>query len=157
MTSPTCPARAVAPPDHPDAGPAIRWPDRARLRARIRNMLVAAFLTIPATVILHAEQAPQAWVPEVLEFPADMELQTDRSIGSTLRMFSFSTGHDPETMMATWEDTLRSAGYTILQGQEDILDHAIEFSGPGIGNAKIVVAPATGEGRWVIEFDATLK
>lgn len=36
------------------------------------------------------------------------------------------------------------------------MDRSIKFSGPGIANAKIIVAPTTEDGRSIIEFDATL-
>jgi len=44
----------------------------------------------------------------------------------------------------------------VTQGADDLLDRSIEFSGPGITNAKIIVAPTTDDGRSIIEFDATL-
>ncbi|TCM82723.1 hypothetical protein [Rhodovulum steppense] len=131
-----------------------RW---TSLRVQVRNMLFAACLSLPATMILHAEEAPQGWLPEVVEMPADMEVITDRAIGSTIRMFSFSTGRDPDELLAEWEDALRTAGYTIQQAQGEILARSIEFSGQGIANAKMVVAPVVEGARSVIEVDATLQ
>jgi hypothetical protein len=128
----------------------------AGLRGQVRTLLLAACLSLAATMVLHADDAPQSWVPDVLELPADREVISDRSIGSTLRMFSVTTERDPEALLAEWEAALRASGYAIVQAQSDIVDQAIEFSGEGIGNAKIAVAPATADGRAVIEFDATL-
>ncbi|MFP4238162.1 hypothetical protein [Rhodosalinus sp.] len=44
-----------------------------------------------------------------------------------------------------------------IAGRGRLLDRAIEFSAPGIANAKIIVAPTTEDGRSIIEFDATLN
>jgi hypothetical protein len=141
--------------------PQVNWgalrSSLAGLRLPLRNILFAACLSLAATMILRAEEVPQGWVPDVLELPADMEVLTDRSIGSSLRMFSFSTESDPEALLIKWEEALTAAGYVIVQAQDDTLDQAIEFSGQGIGNAKIVLSPTNAEGRVVIEFDATLQ
>ncbi|TCM87093.1 hypothetical protein [Rhodovulum steppense] len=154
MTSIPCTAAPVVwtTPD-PDAL-VPRW---SRLSGHLRNMLFAACLSLSATMILHAEEAPQDWVPDVLDFPEDIEVLTDRAIGSTLRMFSFSTEQDAEALMVAWEEALRVAGYTIIQTQGEMLDATIEFSGQDIGNAKIVLTPTAGDERAVIEFDATLR
>lgn len=37
------------------------------------------------------------------------------------------------------------------------MERVIEFSGGGISNAKIIIAPSSIEGRHVVEFDATLN
>ncbi|MBC7157584.1 MAG: hypothetical protein H5U20_08730 [Rhodobacteraceae bacterium] len=132
-------------------------PALAGLRRSWREALFAAVLTLPAAMILHAGEAPQGWVPEVLSFPADMEVLSDRAIGSTIRMFSFATARDGDALLAEWETALSEGGYAIVQAQGDILDSAIEFSGPGIVNAKIVVAPVTDGDRNIVEVDATLQ
>jgi hypothetical protein len=56
-----------------------------------------------------------------------------------------------------WEESLTSNGYPVSQGADDILGRSIEFSGPGIANAKIIIAPTTDGDRNIIEFDATLN
>lgn len=99
----------------------------------------------------------QSWVPAELEMPDDSEVLTDREIGSHLRMFSFSTGSDVDDLLNGWEEALQLAGYTIIQGEGDLLSRVIEFSGEGISNAKIAVAPASAEDHNIIEIDATLQ
>ncbi|MBS1302244.1 hypothetical protein [Loktanella sp. SALINAS62] len=127
------------------------------LRALICSFLIAVMVFWPHHMMLHAQEDQQEWLPEVLELPADMEVITDRSIGSSLRMFSFTTERDPDELLEEWEEELRLAGYAIDQEQGDILDKVVEFSGSGISNGKIVIAPVEDDGRAVIEFDATLE
>jgi hypothetical protein len=80
----------------------------------------------------------------------------DRAIGSTVRLFSVATSADVDALFADWEESLNSNGYPMTQSSDDLLDRSIEFSGPGIASAKIVVAPTSEDGRSIIEFDATL-
>lgn len=120
--------------------------------------LVAATLLMFATSFsaFAQEEVPQSWVPEVLEMPEDIEVLSDHQVGSSLRMFSFSTSADVDDLLDKWEDDLDLGGYTMLAAQIDTLDRVIEFSGQGISNAKIAVTPSQVEGRYVIEMDATL-
>ena len=138
---------------------------RPRLAARVtptrlREMLLAAAIVLAASAILHAQDAmtgwTQDWVPEILAVPQDAELLTDRSVGSTIRLFSFSTAADVDQLFIDWETALREGGYVIDQGADDLLDRSIEFSGTGIANAKIVAGVTDQDGRTVIEVDATL-
>jgi len=129
-----------------------RW-----LKGTLRNIAVTACLVLPLAMTLQADEPRPNWLPEAIELPADNDVLMDRSIGSSLRMFSFSTEHNTETLLEDWEEALRLAGYSINQTKGDILETAIEFSGQGINNAKIVVAPASADGRSTIEIDATLQ
>lgn len=116
----------------------------------------AAFFALAASGNAQTDEPLQSWVPDVLEMPDDIEILTDREIGSSLRMFSFSTAVDVDDLLAQWEEELRAAGYTIVLAEVETLDRVIEFSGQGINNAKIAVTPSTLDDRQVIEFDATL-
>jgi len=129
----------------------------AELHAHLRSGLLVVVLVLAASIAALAEDALQDWLPEALEFPADMEVVTDRAIGSSIRMFSFSTARDGEELLAEWEVALQEAGYLINQSQDDIIGSAIEFSGDDILNAKILVAPQSNGDITVIEFDATLR
>jgi thymidylate kinase len=126
-----------------------------------RDAVLAAILVLAATALLQAQDRIEAWtqdwVPSVLEVPADAILLTDREIGSTVRMFSFSTGADVDALFEAWEAALRDGGFPIDQGAEDLLERSIEFSGRGINNAKIVAGATGADGRTVIEVDATLQ
>lgn len=123
----------------------------------LSTLVSAAVLSLATMSPALAQEQVQGWVPAELELPADSEVLTDRSIGSSLRMFSFRTDEDVDTLLNQWEVALQSAGYTIIQGEGDLLERAIEFSGQGISNAKIAVAPASADDSKVIEIDATLQ
>lgn len=134
----------------------------ARLRAlaerpSLRDLLLVAMLLLCASAIARADEQRQDWVPKVLRIPDDAELLSDRQIGSTVRMLSIATAEAPDALFAEWEDALRSNGYSIEQGKDELVANSIEFSGSGILNAKIVGVPdPADDGRTVIEFDATL-
>ncbi len=110
-----------------------------------------------AAAIVHADEALQDWIPDVLTFPDDTEIVADRAIGSGVRMFSIATGADGRDLLARWEESLNASGYRATRSEGELLDQSIEFSGPGIANARIIVAPTTEEGQNLIEFDATLE
>lgn len=129
----------------------------ARLWGYMRNIVFAACLFFPVAVVLQADEAPQAWVPEVLELPADMEVLEERAIGSSLRMFKFSTNRAADPLLTEWEEALRGDGYEIHQMDGSAVGQMIEFSGQDINNAKIVVSPTADGERTVIDFDATLQ
>jgi hypothetical protein len=126
------------------------------LRA-VRDALIAAWLVLLASAVVYADEHLQDWIPDILTMPDDAEVVTDRAIGSTVRMFSIATDADIDALFAEWEAGLNETGYPVMQGADDVLDQSIEFSGPGIANAKIIVAPTTDDGRTIIEFDATLN
>ncbi len=131
---------ALATPAHPF--PALSPHDPPPPAFPRRDAVLAAILVFSATALLHAQDRIEAWtqdwVPTILEVPADAILLTDREIGSTVRMFSFSTGADVDALFETWEAALRDGGFPIDQGADDLLERSIEFSGRGITNAKIV-------------------
>lgn len=125
-------------------------------RLPARGIAGAATLMVATAAAVDAAEDIQDWIPEAIEMPGDAEVVTDRAIGSSVRLFSISTGAEVDALLAEWEEGLSRTGYRIFQEEGELLDHAIEFSGPGIANAKIIVAPTTEDGRSVIEFDATL-
>ncbi len=126
-------------------------------RVPIRDILLAAAMVLAASVVVYADEHIQDWIPDVLTFPEDAEVVTDRAIGSSIRLFSISTDADVDALLADWEESLTENGYPVTQEAGDLLDRSIEFTGPGITNAKIIVAPVTEDGRSLIEFDATLN
>ncbi|MDG3041151.1 hypothetical protein [Roseicyclus marinus] len=146
----------------PARTPALSMPRPPRLTpARLREMLLAGVIVLAASAILHAQDGlaewTQDWMPDVLAPPQDAELLTDRAVGSTIRLFSFSTSAEVDTLFTEWEAALRDGGFQIDQGADDLLDRSIEFSGTGITNAKIVAGVTDQDGRTVIEVDATLE
>jgi len=120
-------------------------------------MLFGLTLVLFAGVIVYADEVPQAWVPEVLMIPEDAVIEMDRAIGSSIRMFSFSTGTDIDILFGDWSTSLEEDGYSIRPQQVELDQNSIEFSGRNILNAKIVTAPANTGDRVVITFDATLQ
>lgn len=75
-----------------------------------------------------------------------------------MRIFTIGSHADLDALMAAWELALRTIGFVVEQNLGQVLERAIEFSGPGIGNARIVIAPGCGTGEAnIIEFDATLR
>lgn len=156
MTAMTCP-----PATHPlvpaGSGRPCGCLRAAMPRPPIRDMLFAAWFVLAASAVVHAEEHLPDWIPEVLAMPEDAEVVTDRAIGSTVRMLSIATGADIDALFAEWQQSLNEGDYPIKRGAEDLMDRAIEFSGPGIANAKIILAPTTDDGRSVIDFDATLN
>ncbi|MGP1355900.1 hypothetical protein [Roseicyclus sp.] len=130
---------------------------RAMRPAAFVDMALAALIVLALSAISRADEHVQEWIPDVLVFPDDAEVVSDRAVGSAIRMFSISTERDVAEILATWEENLRQGGYAITQQSDELLDGAIEFSGPGIVNAKIILAPTAETGRNVIQFDATLE
>ncbi|SRR6056297_181807 len=126
-------------------------------RAPIRDLTLAAAIVVAASVVVHADERFPDWIPDALSFPDDAEVVTDRSVGSSIRLFSISTQADVDALLADWENELNENGYPVTQEAGELLDQSIEFTGPGIANAKIIVAPTTDGARSLIEFDATLN
>ena len=124
---------------------------------RWRNIAAAAAIASTASLIANAEIAAQDWIPEVLVFPEDAEVVADRAVGSAIRMYSVTTDADGAEVLGLWQAALEQAGFVITAGRDDLLPNSVEFSGPGIINAKIVATTSPVEdGRTLIEFDATL-
>lgn len=157
MTSLYMTAPAAAPLPRLDAildGMLARAP---RIPEVLRAFVLAAFLLLPVAAILHADETRPGWLPEAMVLPEDMEVITERTIGSTLRMFSFSTEEDTAELLADWEEELSLSGYSIVENEDNIINEIIEFSGPGINNAKVVIAPINEDGRAIVELDASLQ
>ncbi|PWE30531.1 hypothetical protein DDZ14_15365 [Maritimibacter sp. 55A14] len=117
---------------------------------------LAALLLILSAGFLWAQKA-QDWIPAEISLPEDMEVLTDRAIGSSARIFSFATGQDVGALLEGWRTALMGAGYEVKNQPEAVEMQQIEFSGPGIGNAKISVSPSPEDERSVLQFDASLK
>lgn len=116
-----------------------------------------ALLTAGSPVASVAQESEQDWIPDAVDLPDDREVLVDRAIGSSTRIFSFATAADGEALIDGWADALQEAGYVIAERSETMPNRQLEFSGPGIGNAKIAVQPQTEGARNVIQFDASLS
>jgi hypothetical protein len=117
---------------------------------------LAIALTLASAMALWAQQA-QDWIPSELTLPSDMEVTIDRAIGSSTRIFAFMTGEDADALIDTWSEVLVQAGYTIAPNPEEVANPQVEFSGRGIGNAKIAVQPTADTDRSLVQFDASLN
>lgn len=128
-----------------------------RFGVHVSNVLFGLILSLFAAGMVYSEEVPQDWVPQVLVLPEDAEVELDRAIGANIRMFSFSTGADLETLFGDWSAALEEDGYDIRPQQADLDEKVIEFSGRDILNAKIGAEATTGNDRTVITFDVTLR
>ena len=81
----------------------------------------------------------------------------EREIGSSIRMFSFTTQDDVGALFEMWSKALDDDGYTVRIQPADIAGTTIEFSGREILNAKIATEVASDDVLSVITFDATLR
>ena len=122
-----------------------------------RDMLLGLVLSLCVAVVVYAEEMPQGWVPEALALPEDAEVEMDRAIGSSIRMFSFTTGEEVEDLFQAWSSALEREGYAIRAQQGDLEGAAIEFSGRHILNGKIATDAVGADDRVLITFDATLE
>ncbi len=123
----------------------------------LRVLAISVLLALLWLTPLSAQQAPQEWVPEVLRMPEDMRVLSDRSIGAVTRMFSIETNADVGALLDEWRGALDKAGYVLERSDNPLLDRQVQFSGPGIGNAKIVATARGRDGGTVIQFDASLR
>ncbi len=155
--APAFPHRVVA-TTIADLGAVVTYA-REKLASQARAASAALLLVLAGGLAAEepVDRWVQDWVPAVLRMPADAELLSDRSIGSSVRMFSISTTEEVAPLLDEWQEALRLDGYVIDQGSSELLDGSVEFSGRGISNAKIVEAPTTADGLAVIQFDATLR
>ena len=99
----------------------------------------------------------QDWIPGAVEMPGDAEVKTDRAIGSSIRLFEITTAEDVDTLLSGWRAALEENGYQVEEPSVEMDVQQVKFTGPGIGNAKISVAPSAADGRNVLSFDASLK
>lgn len=125
-------------------------------QARMATAPLAAALTLGSAMMLWAQQS-QDWIPSEVALPSDMEITIDRAIGSSTRIFAFVTGEDAAALIDTWTEALSQAGYNITPNPEEVANPQIEFTGPGIGNAKIAVQPTADTDRSLVQFDASLN
>ena len=122
-----------------------------------RDAAIGAAMVCLAAAVAHADIDLQDWIPDVLTLPSDAEVVTDRQVGSTVRLFSFQSGVDPSDLLADWEEALTTNGYAIQRERDELVENSIEFTGPGIANAKVVATPTADQDRTLFEFDATLQ
>jgi len=115
----------------------------------------SGFLVMLSAAMIWAQQA-QDWIPEEINLPHDMEVMVDRAIGSSTRIFSFATRQDAQALMESWRQALQQGGYSLQSPPAELANPEINFSGEGIGNAKIAVQPSAQEGKSIIQFDASL-
>lgn len=142
--------------DRPATAPSLRRLRALALASLASTVAVMAPVAAPAVMAQAAEAETQDWIPEPIALPSDRDVITNREIGASTRMFAFTTSEDGAALMARWREALAGAGYVVAPPSEAIETPEIEFSGPGIGNAKIALVPGGGEGRATIQFDASL-
>ncbi|MFX0547160.1 hypothetical protein ACEWPL_016620 [Roseovarius sp. S1116L3] len=128
-----------------------------RMPQNVGDMLFSLMLALFAAASVYADEVPHDWLPEVIILPTDAKVQMERAIGSSVRLFSFSTAADVDALLADWSDALEGSGYDILPQETELDESVIEFSGHTIQNAKISAGTANASGQKVVTFDATLE
>ena len=123
------------------------------------SFLLAAAMIVPGTAGADAAARPasQNWIPAAVDLPADMAVKVDRAIGSSSRIFSFETRADGAELIRHWSAALSAAGYQIKDPNPELAARQIDFSGPGIGNAKISILPGAVDGVITVQLDASLE
>lgn len=100
-----------------------------RLGRHLKDIMFGLVLSFFLAVIVSADEMPQGWVPEVITLPDDAVVMMDRAIGSSVRIFSFSTEADVKAVFGHWSVPFEENGYTIRPQQAEINETTIEFSG----------------------------
>lgn len=118
-----------------------------------RLSVAALFLSIAP---LHAEDSDTSWIPEEIILPEDMEIVTDRSIGSVIRVFTFTTAEDTDALADLWREALETGPYQVLPPAEGMDQRLIEFSGGGIQNGQIAFMRGADGTDTTVQFDASL-
>ena len=121
--------------------------------------LMAAVAVAPRAAEAETPATPdtQTWIPPEIDLPADMTVKVDRAIGSSTRIFTFETHQDGTALIEHWASALSAAGYQIKDPNPELAARQIDFSGPGIGNAKISILPGAVRGTTTVQFDASLE
>lgn len=127
------------------------------VKSIVRNAMLGIIFSSVASASALADDLLQEWIPEFLALPGDAEVVMDRAIGSSIRMFSFTTEDDIDILFETWINALEENGYAIRPRQTELEDVSIEFSGRDILNAKIATQVGVDGALPVITFDATLR
>jgi len=118
-----------------------------------RLAAVALFLSAP---LLQAEERDMSWIPEEIDLPEDMEILTDRSIGSVIRLFTFTTAEDTDVLADRWRDALLTGPYQVQPPAEGMDQLLIEFSGGRIRNGQIAFMRGAEGTDTTVQFDASL-
>lgn len=118
--------------------------------------LATATAMILGSAPLLAQGADQDWIPEELVLPEDMEIVTDRSIGSAIRVFTFTTAEDTDTLADRWRDALTTGPYQVVPPAEGMDQRLIEFSGGRIQNGQIAFSQGAASTETTVQFDASL-
>ena len=85
-----------------------------------------------------------------------MEIVTDRSIGASSRMFSFTTKQDPDALSRKWRAALEQAPYQVKPASETLDRRLIEFSGQTIRTGQSAFVDSADNGATTVQFDASL-
>lgn len=97
-----------------------------------------------------------SWIPEEIEMPEDLEIVTDRSIGSAIRVFTFTTAEDTDVLADRWREALTIGPYQVQPPAEGMDQRLIEFSGGRIQNGQIAFMRGADGTDTTVTFDASL-
>ena len=119
----------------------------------MRPTLIAA-LVAALPLAARAEGEPD-WLPSALTFPEDAEIGTERAVGSSIRMISFTTATEGHEIVAAMTESLRASGAVIEHESQD--GEAMTFSNREVLNGQVVLLLHPEGGRATIEIDLTLR
>ncbi|MFU8883151.1 MAG: hypothetical protein ACNA7Q_12360 [Rhodobacterales bacterium] len=117
--------------------------------------IAAAALLLGISPVL-ADEQPQSWIPSEITLPEDMEVVTDRRIGSAIRVFTFTTQEDGDTLAVKWREALETGPYQVMPAAEGLDQRLIEFSGGRVQNGQIAFSRGADGTNTMVQFDASL-
>jgi hypothetical protein len=126
------------------------------MKSMIHTGRIAAAALLLSIAPVLADEQPQSWIPSEIALPDDMEVVTDRRIGSAIRVFTFTTKEDGETLADTWREALETGPYQVMPAAEGLDQRLIEFSGGRVQNGQIAFSRGADGSNTMVQFDASL-
>ncbi len=118
-----------------------------------RIAIATLFLSVMPVL---AEDHPQSWIPQEITLPDDIEIVTERSIGSVIRVFTFTTKEDGDALADLWRDALETGPYQVKPAAEGLDQRLIEFTGGRVQNGQIAFSRGADSTDTLVQFDASL-
>ena len=126
------------------------------MKSLIHTARIAATALLLGIAPALAEEQPQSWIPQEITLPEDMEVVTDRRIGSAIRVFTFTTKEDGTVLADLWREALENGPYQVMPAAEGLDQRLIEFSGGRVQNGQIAFSRGADGSNTLVQFDASL-
>lgn len=122
---------------------------------RVIGLLLALCL-VPLAGLAQADSLPDWW-PAELVMPEDRRIDKIHEVGARIRMLDFRTNQAAETLLKTWAEGLKAAGYSIdWVGNSHGLP-SFEFRGNPVLNGQVVATPCRDGFVTCLQVDMTLE